>query len=167
MKGKRFTETQIAFAVGQAESGTPVEEICRKVGAREATFYRWKKKFGGLGVAEVRRLKQWEEENRKLEAIGGRSELGSQDVAGCPCKKGVRPARRRERVEYLRTVDRISELKSLWGSIVCALHPPVPIRGRPAGRTENPIKGAHSPSGALRLPAVAPPVAAGGLASEP
>ena len=57
MKRKRFTEEQIAFALRQAESGTPVEEICRKMGASEATFYRWEKKFGGMGVAEVRRLK--------------------------------------------------------------------------------------------------------------
>jgi len=69
MKRKRFTEEQIVFALRQAESGTPVEEICRKMGASEATFYRWKKKFGGMGVAEVRRLKQLEEENRKLKQL--------------------------------------------------------------------------------------------------
>ena len=69
MKRKRFTEEQIAFALMQAESGTPVEEICRKIGASGATFYRWKKKFGGLGVPEVRRLKQLEEENRKLKQM--------------------------------------------------------------------------------------------------
>ena len=57
MKNTRFTEEQKAFALRQAESGVPVEEIIRKVGISEATFYRWKKKFGGLGVAEIRRLK--------------------------------------------------------------------------------------------------------------
>ena len=66
MKGKRFTQEQIAFALLQAESGVPVVEICRKVEVSEATFYRWKKKFAGMGVAELRRLKQLEEENRKL-----------------------------------------------------------------------------------------------------
>ena len=66
MKGKRFTEEQIAFALRQAESGMPVVEICRKMEVSEATFYRWKKKFAGMGVAESRRLKQLEEENRKL-----------------------------------------------------------------------------------------------------
>ena len=65
MKGKRFTEEQIAFALRQAESGVPVVEICRKMEVSEATFYRWKKKFTGMGVAELRRLKQLEEENRK------------------------------------------------------------------------------------------------------
>ena len=56
MKRKRYTEEQIAFALRQAESGTPVSEIVRKMGVSEQTFYRWKKKFAGLGVAEVRRL---------------------------------------------------------------------------------------------------------------
>jgi putative transposase len=69
MKKKRFTEAQIAFALRQAESGTPVAEIIRKMGISEPTFYRWKKKFGGLGVAEVRRLKQLEEENHRLKRL--------------------------------------------------------------------------------------------------
>lgn len=66
---KRFTEQQIAFALRQAASGTPVAEITRKMGISEATFYRWKKQFGGMGVAEVRRLKQLEEENRQLKRL--------------------------------------------------------------------------------------------------
>lgn len=57
MKRKRFTEAQIAFALRQAESGTPVAEIIRKMGISEVTFYRWKKKYAGLGVAELRRFK--------------------------------------------------------------------------------------------------------------
>ena len=69
MKKKRFTEQHIAFALRQAEQGTAVEEITRKLGVSEATFYRWKKKFSGMGVAELRRLKQLEEENRKLKNL--------------------------------------------------------------------------------------------------
>ena len=69
MKRKRFTEEQIAFALRQAESGTSVEEICRKMGVSEPTFYRWKKQFVGMGVTEIRRLKQLEEENGKLKKI--------------------------------------------------------------------------------------------------
>jgi len=65
----RFTEEQKAFALRQAESGVPTEEITRKMGISEAAFYRWKKKFGGLGVAEIRRLKQLEEENRRLKNL--------------------------------------------------------------------------------------------------
>ena len=66
MKKSKFTEQQIAFALQQAEGGTPVEEICRKLGVSEATFYRWKTQFAGRGVVEIRRLKQLEEEDTKL-----------------------------------------------------------------------------------------------------
>lgn len=53
----------------QAELGTPVEEVCRKMGIADATFYNWKKKYGGLWPSEVRRLKQLEEENAKLKKL--------------------------------------------------------------------------------------------------
>jgi len=69
MRKKRFTEEQIAFALRQAEGGTSVEEICRKMGIAEQTFYRWKKKYAGLGTVEVRRLKQLEDENRRLKRL--------------------------------------------------------------------------------------------------
>lgn len=69
MKKSRLSEEQIAFALRQAEGGTPVREICRKMGDSEQTFYRWKKKYAGMGVAEVRRLKQLEGENRKLKQL--------------------------------------------------------------------------------------------------
>lgn len=69
MKRKRFTEEQIAFALRQVESGVAVKEVCRKLQISEQTFYRWKKKFGGLGVAEVRRLKQLEDEVRRLKQL--------------------------------------------------------------------------------------------------
>lgn len=69
MKRSRFTEEQIAFALRQAETGTAVSEITRKMGISEPTFYRWKKKYAGMGVAEVRRLKQLEEENRQLKRL--------------------------------------------------------------------------------------------------
>lgn len=69
MKKTRFTEQQIAFALRQTEQGVPVEELTRKMGVSEATFYRWKKKFAGMGVAELRRLRQLEEENKKLKRL--------------------------------------------------------------------------------------------------
>lgn len=69
MKKSKFTEEQIAFALRQAESGTTVGEVCRKMGVSEATFYNWKKKYGGLGVSELRRLKQLEEENARLKRM--------------------------------------------------------------------------------------------------
>ncbi len=69
MKKTKFTEEQIAFALRQAETGTRVAEVCRKMGIAEATFYNWKKKYGGLGISELRRLKQLEEENYKLKQL--------------------------------------------------------------------------------------------------
>lgn len=69
MKKNRFTQEQIAYALRQAEASTPVEQITRKMGVSEATFYRWKKRFAGMGVAELRRLKQLEEENCKLKRL--------------------------------------------------------------------------------------------------
>ncbi|GAA4518574.1 hypothetical protein GCM10023173_20510 [Sphingobacterium thermophilum] len=66
MKKSKFTEAQIAFAIKQAETGTCVEEVCRKMGISEATFYNWN---GGLGVAELRRLRQLEEENAQLKKL--------------------------------------------------------------------------------------------------
>ena len=69
MKKSRFTEQQIAFALKQQEVGTPVDEICRKMGISDATFYKWKQKYAGLGPSELRRLKQLEEENLKLKRL--------------------------------------------------------------------------------------------------
>jgi putative transposase len=66
---KRFTEQQIAFALRQAASGTPVKEIIHKMGICEATFYRWKRLYAGMGVPEIRRLKQLEDENRRLKQL--------------------------------------------------------------------------------------------------
>ncbi len=69
MKKSRFTEEQIAFALRQVEGRIPVKEVCRKLQISEQTFYRWKKKFGGLGVAEVRRMKQLQDEVRRLKQL--------------------------------------------------------------------------------------------------
>ena len=69
MKKSRFTEQQIAFALRQAETGTPVSEVTRKLGITNQTFYRWKLKYSGLGPSELRRLKQLEEENRQLKKL--------------------------------------------------------------------------------------------------
>jgi putative transposase len=69
MKKSRYTEEQIAFALRQAELGTKVEEVCRQMGVSQATFFRWKQLYGGLGPSELRRLRQLEEENRKLKKL--------------------------------------------------------------------------------------------------
>src|SRR5262249_32596117 len=69
MRKTAFTEEQIAHALRQAESGTQVLEVCRKLGISEQTFYRWKRKLAGMGVAELRRLRHWEDENRQLKQL--------------------------------------------------------------------------------------------------
>ena len=69
MKRKRFTEEQIAFALRQSENDTSIKEVCRKMQISEQTFYRWKRRYVGMGVTEVRRLKQLEEENPKLKRL--------------------------------------------------------------------------------------------------
>ena len=69
MKKSRFTEEQIAIALKQVELGTKVDEVCRKMGISDVTFYKWRQKFGGLGPSELRRLRQLEEENNKLKRL--------------------------------------------------------------------------------------------------
>jgi putative transposase len=69
MRKSRFGAEQSTMALCQAEGGTPVEEICRKLGVSQATFFRWKKRFESLGVPEIRELRQLREENRKLKGL--------------------------------------------------------------------------------------------------
>ena len=69
MRKSRFTEQQISYALKQAETGTPVAEVIRKMGITEQTFYRWKKQYGGMGVGELRRLRLLEEGSRKLKQL--------------------------------------------------------------------------------------------------
>ena len=69
MKRSKFTEAQIAFVLKQVEDGTSVVEVCRKAGIAEATFYNWRKKYGGLMPSEMKRLKLLEEENSKLKRL--------------------------------------------------------------------------------------------------
>lgn len=69
MKRTKFTDAQIAFVLRQAEEGTSVAEVCRKAGIAEATFYNWRKKYGGLMPSEMKRLKQLDEENSRLKRL--------------------------------------------------------------------------------------------------
>ena len=69
MKKSRFTEEQIAYALRLAEGGTPVADVCRQIGISDATFYTWKKKYAEMGVSELRKLKQLEDENARLRRI--------------------------------------------------------------------------------------------------
>ncbi|OFZ79428.1 MAG: transposase [Bdellovibrionales bacterium RIFOXYD1_FULL_53_11] len=69
MKGTRFTEEQIIQVLKECAAGMPVKELCRKYGVSDATIYKWKAKFSGMEVSDVRRLRALEDENRKLKRI--------------------------------------------------------------------------------------------------
>jgi putative transposase len=69
MKTKRFTDEQITYALCQAESGTPVADVCRQVGVSEASFYLWRKKYAKLGLTEIRELRQLRDENARLKRL--------------------------------------------------------------------------------------------------
>ena len=69
MRGSRFTDEQIIGVVREAAARVPTAEVCRRHGISPATFYNWKARFGGMGVSEARRLRQLDEENRKLKQL--------------------------------------------------------------------------------------------------
>ena len=69
LKRSKFSEEQIAYAIRQAEAGTPVGDLCRQLGVSNATFYVWKKQYAHFGVSELRWLRQLEEENNRLKRL--------------------------------------------------------------------------------------------------
>ena len=100
MKKKRFSIEQITAVLQQAETGIPVNELCRQVGVSEQTFYRWKKVYGGLAPSEARELKQLRDENTKLKrvvaeeimdlvsaALAARAKDASRDLVGAPRRR--------------------------------------------------------------------------------
>jgi putative transposase len=77
MRKSRFTDSQIMAVLKQAEGGTPVPELCREHGISAATFYKWRSKFGGLDVSQLARLKELEEENRRLKKMYAESQMSA------------------------------------------------------------------------------------------
>ncbi len=69
MKRSRFTESQIVSILKEAESGLSVVDLCRKHGISDATFYKWRSKYGGLSASDLKRLKALEDENRRLKQM--------------------------------------------------------------------------------------------------
>lgn len=87
MKRSKFSEEQIAYALRQADSGTPVADIGRQLGVSEATYYLWKKKYAHLGVSDLRRLRQVEDENRRLKQLVADRTLDKQMLSEALRKK--------------------------------------------------------------------------------
>src|SRR3990170_8041444 len=91
MKRSKFSEEQIVYPLRQAESGTPTADVCRQLGISEATFYQWKKKFAHLGVSELRRMRQLEDENRRLKGLVADLTLDRHNAQRRPAKQSPRP----------------------------------------------------------------------------
>ncbi len=75
---KRMTESQIVAILKEAEAGMPVKDICRKYGISNSTFYKWREKYGGMEASDMRRLKELEEENRRIKQMYAELSLKSQ-----------------------------------------------------------------------------------------
>ncbi len=108
----RFTETELVYAVKQVEAGVAVAEVARKYGVSLKTIYAWRAKYGSLSVSEVARLKQLEEENRKLKQMVAELALDKQMLQDVLRKKIVRPAVRRELVHHAMALFRVSERRA-------------------------------------------------------
>jgi putative transposase len=91
MKRGRFSEEQIIAILKEAESGAKVTELCRRHGISDATFYTWRSKYGGLEVSEMRRLRQLEEENRRLKSIVADQALDLRALKDVLAKTGYGP----------------------------------------------------------------------------
>ncbi len=87
MKKSRYSDTQIINILNQAEAGTPVAELCREHGMSDATFYKWRAKFGGMDVSMMARLKELEEENRRLKKMYAEERLKAEILNEAITKK--------------------------------------------------------------------------------
>jgi putative transposase len=87
MKKSKFSEEQIAYALRQADGGTPVGDVCRQLGVSEATFYVWKKKYGQIGLSELREIRQLRDENARLKRLVADLTLDKHILSEVPRKK--------------------------------------------------------------------------------
>lgn len=112
MKRSKFTESQIAFILRQAEEGTAITEVCRKSGISKATFYNWRHKYGGLTPSGMKRLRQLEEENGNLKKLVADLSLDKamlQDVTGQP--------------SFRRSKNFVARVVQGWGQVQYSVRP--------------------------------------------
>jgi putative transposase len=112
MKPSRFTEEQIIGILREQEAGAATADICRKHGISNATFYKWKAKYGGLEVSDAKRLKTLEDENAKLKKLLAEAMLDNAMLKDVAAKKMVTPAARREAVAHLRSGFDVSKRRA-------------------------------------------------------
>ncbi|WP_443083706.1 IS3 family transposase [Vibrio sp. E14] len=112
MKKSRYTETQIVKILKEVEAGRKVNEVCREYGISDATYYNWKSKYGGMEASDVKRLKELEDENRRLKQMFADLSLEHRIVKDILGKKAVKPAVKRELVEYVRKQFQVSLRKA-------------------------------------------------------
>ena len=162
MKRSRFNEEQIIALLREQEAGAKTVEVCRKHGISEATFYKWKARYGGMEVSDARRLKALEDENAE-EAVG-RGDARQRHVAGRGRKKMVTPAARREAAAHLHQVYGVSQRRACQA--ISADRSSVRYRRR---RPDNGLLRSRlrEIAAALWLSPVAHPAAARGPHSEP
>ena len=112
MRKRRFTPEPILQALRQAESGTTVVDMCRKMGATETTFYRWETQYTGLKVSELRELKQLREENRRLKTAVADLTLDKTMLRDALGNKRVSPSQRRAVVAWARVAYPLGERRA-------------------------------------------------------
>lgn len=112
MRKSKFSEDLITMALRQGEPGTPVAQICRKLGISQATFFRWKRTYDSLGVPELRELRQLRQEKRRLKHLVADLSLDKSILQESLRKKMVRPTDQRRVAEWARTAFQVSERRA-------------------------------------------------------
>ena len=165
MKKPRFSEQQIAVALRQAEQGTPAVEVCRKLGVSEATVYAWKKRYVGMGVAELRRVRQLEDENRRLKQVVADLTLDKQMLQEVLQKRSEARPPARDRARPVRGVSR-ERAAGLWTGRLPPGDVLLPRQAPGSGAAADAAARAGGGATAVRVSTAVYPASAGGVARE-